>query len=110
MGTIAVMAEPLSLADLVAKLTELAGLRGVERVRLARELSDVAQASLQAAGDEGVWQATREEPYEAVAKALGYSTKGPVGRAVHRHGQKMTEGSQVRRPKASKIAKKVSAA
>ena len=98
------MAEPIPLDQLSAKLDELAQLRGVEKVRLARELSDVAMASLQAAGDEGVWQATREAPYEEVATALGYSTLGPVRRAVSRFTKRATEGSQVRRSRVRKIA------
>lgn len=98
------MAEPIPISELIAKLDELAQLRGVDRVRLARELSDVAMASLQAVGDEGVWQATREAPYAEVARELGYSTQGPVRRAVYRYGRRATEGSQVRRPRARKIA------
>lgn len=102
-STMCGMADPISIPDLIAKLEELAAMRGVDKVRLARELSDVAMASLQAVGDEGVWQATREAPYAEVARELGYSTQGPVRRAVYRHGKRATEGSQVRRPRARKI-------
>lgn len=95
------MAEPLSIKDLREQLATLARLRGVERARLARELSDVALASLQSAGDEGVYEATRRtgaegqrafagRTYEAVAEELGISV-GRVNVAVSRHNRRLRD-------------------
>jgi hypothetical protein len=89
------VAEPLSIRDLRDQLAKLDRLRGVDRARLARELSDVALASLQAAGDEGVYQATRRagpesarpyagHTYAVVAEGLGVHV-GRINWAVSRH-------------------------
>jgi hypothetical protein len=96
------VAEPLSIRDLRDQLAKLDRLRGVDRARLARELSDVALASLQAAGDEGVYQATRRtgptsrrpyagRTYAAVAEELGGSV-GRVNVAVSRHIKRHGDG------------------
>lgn len=79
------MADPIPLPELIAKLGELDGLTGIEKVRAARALDNIARATIAAAGHQGVYEATREFPYEEVRQRLQYSTLGPVRRAVTAH-------------------------
>lgn len=84
-------AKPIPLPDLIARLTELDGLSGVERAKLARELAATSGptiVSIRAAGDEGVWQATRgAATYDEVAAdiGLGPNSRSKVADAVSRH-------------------------
>ncbi len=85
----------MSLRDLLVQVDALGGLAGVERAREARQLSDVAMAELAAAGDEGVWEATRHASYAEVADELGV-TVSTVNKAVRRYRQRaLTEGTEL---------------
>lgn len=77
----------MSLRALLDRIERLHGMTGLERTREARELSDVALAELAAAGDEGVWQATRTATRASVAEHLGVSVAA-VGKAVTRHNKR----------------------
>ncbi len=74
----------VTLDELRAALDDLQRCRGLERVRLARELSDAAMGTLAAVGDEAVWLATRTASRREVAQALGVS-EAAVGKAVRLH-------------------------
>lgn len=80
----------LPLPELIARLQELDALTGVERARLAKgKLSTVIQASVAAAGDEGIWQAKRGGmTYKEIMAAMGYADDGPVARAVTAHNKR----------------------
>lgn len=75
----------VTLDELRAELELLADLSGLDRARAARRLTTAqVQEVIGAAGDEGVWQATREKSYREVAAELGISYSN-VNRAVTRH-------------------------
>lgn len=92
------MADTLSLPELIAALQRLDRARGVTRAELGRELTAVARASVAAAADQGVWEATREQSAESVALRLGVS-KRRVEQAVTAHLASATEGHSTRRPR-----------
>jgi hypothetical protein len=77
----------MSLRALLDRIERLHAMAGLERTREARALSDVALAELAAAGDEGVWQATRDTSRAEVARELGVSVAA-VGKAVTRHNKR----------------------
>lgn len=84
-------AKSIPLDELIERLTALKNATGVERARLARELSATSGptiVSIKAAGDEGLWQATRprgELTYDEAAAALGYGSQQRVSDAVSSH-------------------------
>lgn len=73
----------MSLAALCRLLAELDELSGVERTREARRLAVLADVVIAAAGDEGVYEATRTATYEEVAAELGVSINS-VRKAIRR--------------------------
>ncbi len=96
----------MSLRSLRSQVDALGGLAGAERAREARRLSDVAMAELAAAGDEGVYEATRHGTYAEVAAELGV-TVSTVNKAVRRYRQRaLTEGTETDTPKPTRAAKR----
>ena len=96
----------MSLWNLRCAVYDLDGLVGTERAREARRLSDVAMAELAAAGDAGVWEATRSASYADVAAQLGV-TVWAVGKAVRRHNARqntMSERTETDTPKRERRA------
>lgn len=91
-------AKPIPLRELIARLVELDGLAGAARAKLARELSSTAGptiVSIRAAGDEGVWQATRgAATYDEVVAELGLgpNSRSKVADAVSRHNARRRAG------------------
>lgn len=90
---------PMTLDELAAAVDRLRSLRGVELTQAARVLARSAPVALRAAGDRGVWEATRKsgpegaEPWaglshEEVAVVLDVGLKR-VERAVSRHGARL---------------------
>lgn len=95
----------MTLDELRAALADLQRRTGLDRVRLARELSDAALGALAAVGDEAVWQATRTASRREVAAALGVS-EAAVGKAIRLHNARragskgpMSVGAESDRPK-----------
>jgi predicted DNA binding protein len=85
----------VSLATLRDLLVDLDDMSGVERTREARRLSDIAMKELAAAGDEGVYEATRTASRAEVAEAMGVSVSS-VNKALRRYGRstKVTAGNR----------------
>lgn len=77
----------MTLRTLLRQLEKLDRLAGVNRTREARRLSDVAMAELAAAGDEGVYEATRTATYAEVAAELGVSIDA-IRKAVRQHNRR----------------------
>lgn len=94
------MADTLPLPELIAALQRLDRARGVTRAELGRELTAVARASVAAAADQGVWEATREQSAESVASRLGVSEK-EIERRITAHRKVATQGQSLRRPRAA---------
>jgi predicted DNA binding protein len=88
----------VTLARLRQLLVDLGRMRGLERTREARRLSDVALTELAAAGDEGVYEATRTATYAEVAEELGVSLPA-IGKAIVRHNKALTVRTESDRPK-----------
>jgi hypothetical protein len=86
------MADPIPLDDLIARLVELGRLHGVERTKAARELTEVARATVAFQGDKGIWEATRGLTYEEVRQLLGQNTKGSVRQAVTSYRKNAPKG------------------
>jgi hypothetical protein len=91
----------VTVRALLDQVKALSGLGGVDLAREARRLSDVALAELAAAGDAGVWEATRSASYADVADDLGV-TVWAVGKAVRQHNARqkaLAERTESDRPK-----------
>lgn len=92
---------------LIAQLWRLADRTGADRVRLARELSDVAMGTLAAIADEEVWRLTRDASRREVAQVLGVS-EAAIGKAVRQHNARQkaaTRSTETDRPKRVRRAK-----
>lgn len=93
MTTTAQKGRLLSMQELAEKIAQLDTLHGVERAKAARYLVVVARASIAAAGDQGLWEATRpgvQDPaqgptYLQVMRAMGYTHEGVICRSVAQH-------------------------
>lgn len=93
------MADPLTMAQLRAKLDELEALDDVGRAREAREMSDVAQATFQAIGDEAIFRASRRMTNGELLKLLGYTEDSSVvTEAIRRHLIRRPEDKAERKP------------
>jgi len=98
----------VTLDELRAALADLPYRTSLDRVRRARELSDVAMRTLSDVGDEAVWQATRTTKRRDVAAMLGVS-EAAIGKAVSRHNTRqkaLTEGTETDTPKRASRAKR----
>lgn len=90
MGTRPPKAAVISIEELIERLQRLAEASGVERARLAAELSSTAGptiVSIRAARDMGIWEATRELSYLEVMAALELKSKTNISDAVTRHNR-----------------------
>jgi hypothetical protein len=76
----------MSLVALQRLLADLDELSGLERTREARRLAELADQIIAAAGDEGVYEATRSATYEDVAAELGVGINS-VRKAIRRHAK-----------------------
>ncbi len=94
------MADTLPLPELIAALQRLDRLHGVARAESAVELVAVARASVAAAGNQGVWEATRELSPASVATRLGVTEK-ELQRRITAHRKVATQGHSTRRPRAT---------
>lgn len=79
------MADPLTKEQLRAKLDELEALDPIPRAREARAMSDVAQATFQAIGDEAIFEASRNMTNAELQKELEYDTPSAITDAIRRH-------------------------
>ncbi len=93
------MADPLTMAQLRAKLDELEALDDVEQAREAREMSDVSQATFQAIGDAAIFRASRRMTNAELLKLLGYTEDSSVvTEAIRRHLIRHPEDKTRRKP------------
>jgi len=88
------VARAIPLMELIGLMLELSRARGVDRVELARRLSDLkgpTLATLKAAGDEGVVQALAKSGLSdrELAAKLGYRSRSGVTDAVLRHNRRL---------------------
>ena len=81
----------VDIPDLIRRLEELDAAHGVERARLARLLTAQARLVVAAAGDEGVFEATRAATYAEVAAELGVSVDA-VRKAVRQRARRARAG------------------
>ncbi len=90
MGTKPPKAQPIPIEELITRLQQLADATGVERARLAAELSSTAGptiVSIRAARDRGIWEATRQMSYLEVMAELELKSKANISDAVTRHNR-----------------------
>lgn len=90
MGTRPPKALPIPIEELIDRLRQLAGATGVERAKLAAELSSTGGptiVSIRAARDMGIWEATRQMSYEQVMAELDLRSRSNVSDAVTRHNR-----------------------
>lgn len=83
----------VEVGELIAKLQELDAAKGVERTRLADGLLQVANDTLVAEGDKGVWQATRPGNGTRAQAAEALDTTVPyVQKRISRHSGRRQSG------------------
>lgn len=90
MGTKPPKARPIPIEELIGRLQQLVNATGVERARLAAELSSTSGptiVSIRAARDMGIWEATRQLSYVEVMAELELKSKANISDAVTRHNR-----------------------
>lgn len=95
-GTRPPKAQAIPIEELIDRLQRLADATGVERARLAAELSSTGGptiVSIRAARDMGIWEATRQLSYVEVMAELDLKSKANISDAVTRHNRARKAGS-----------------